>query len=86
MFFAFQRGPVGCISLEEGILPEVVEGLRRKGHEVEGSVSGHDRALFGRGHVITKGAWWDSNARVYKGNNVLWAGSDPRIDGMALGY
>ena len=55
---------------------------------MEGPVKGHARAVFGRGHVITKGAWWMPKDQEVACNekDVLWAGSDPRTDGLALGY
>ena len=81
------RGPVSSVSIEEGISDEVIAKLRSMGHSVEGPVTGHDRALFGRGHVITKGAWWSkSEQNIYKGTDMLWVGTDPRVDGLAVGY
>ena len=74
------------MSVEEGITDTVIEELRYKGHSVDGPVSGHARALFGRGHVITKGAWWSQSQDIYKGTEMLWAGTDPRVDGLAAGY
>ena len=40
--------------MEEGISPEVVDGLQRLGHDVTGGVKGFDRTLFGRGHIILR--------------------------------
>ncbi len=78
---------MGSVSLEEGIGEKVLEKLRSKGHAIEGPVCGYARALFGRGHVITRGAWWArENTRVDTTTRVLWAGSDPRVDGIAVGY
>lgn len=80
-------GPLGSVSLEEGIDPMVMETLRQWGHDVEGPVSGHARALFGRGHVITKGAWFSQNSEdVSDDPRCWWAGADPRSDGQAVGY
>jgi gamma-glutamyltranspeptidase/glutathione hydrolase len=63
--------------LEEGLHDEVVaEQLRSMGHKVEGPVEGHARAVFGRGQIIVR----------EKSSGVLWAGSDPRGDGLALGW
>ncbi|KAM4694172.1 glutathione hydrolase-like YwrD proenzyme [Discoglossus pictus] len=72
--------------LEEGILKEVAEELKRRGHHVHWPVVGHDRKLFGRGQVITKGDWWRSWHIPINNRKVWWAGSDPRGDGCALGY
>ena len=48
--------------------------LVQKGHTVQ-PVSGHGRAIFGRGQIIRR-----------LGGNVWEAGSDPRADGLAIGY
>jgi gamma-glutamyltranspeptidase/glutathione hydrolase len=63
------------VYLEDGIKPEVVEGLKKLGHEVE-VIKGVQRGLFGRGQVIR--AHWDDGQLVYS------AGSDPRGDGAAM--
>ncbi len=63
----------GRVALEEGISQRTVEALARRGHDVI-SVSGHGRAVFGRGQIIVRDA--DSGA--------LWGGSDPRADGCAM--
>jgi gamma-glutamyltranspeptidase/glutathione hydrolase len=63
------------IYLEDGIGPDVVEGLEKLGHTIE-VVKGIGRGLFGRGQVIR--AHWDDGQLVYS------AGSDPRSDGAAL--
>lgn len=67
--------PGGNVAVEEGIPPASVKALARMGHRVV-PVSGHDRALFGRGQVILR----DPDT------GVLAAGSDPRADGCALGF
>jgi gamma-glutamyltranspeptidase/glutathione hydrolase len=64
----------GRVALEEGIPPQVVAELAGMGHSVV-SVRGHERAAFGRGQVILRGA-----------DGVLWGGSDPRADGCAMSY
>ncbi|MGW8224305.1 MAG: gamma-glutamyltransferase family protein [Anaerolineales bacterium] len=63
----------GAVSLETGISPPDIDGLIALGHEIT-IVSGHERALFGRGQIIRR----DST------NGVLCAGSDPRADGCAM--
>lgn len=63
----------GQIALEEGISQLVFEQLAGMGHTLY-PVSGHERALFGRGHVILR----DPET------GVLQAGSDPRADGCAM--
>jgi gamma-glutamyltranspeptidase/glutathione hydrolase len=65
----------GAVALEEGIPTEAVSRLSAMGHPVR-VVSGHERALFGRGQIITRDP--DSG--------VLCGGSDPRADGCAVGW
>lgn len=61
------------VALEDGTPTVVVEGLRARGHDVR-VVTGHARALFGRGQVITRDP----------ATGVLCGGSDPRGDGCAV--
>jgi gamma-glutamyltranspeptidase / glutathione hydrolase len=63
----------GSVSLEEGIPADTVSRLGEWGHPVE-MVSGHARALFGRGQIILRDAE----------SGVLCGGSDPRADGCAM--
>ncbi|KAF7202756.1 glutathione hydrolase-like YwrD proenzyme isoform X1 [Nothobranchius furzeri] len=72
------------VNLEEGIDQEVAVELRRRGHQVNWPVTGHERCQFGRGQIITVGDWWNRSAG--SPSRVLWAGSDPRADGCAVGY
>jgi gamma-glutamyltranspeptidase/glutathione hydrolase len=65
----------GRVALEQGISPEVMEELAALGHNVE-PVSGHNRAIFGRGQIITRNAE----------SGVLCGGSDPRADGCAMSW
>ncbi|KAI4898276.1 hypothetical protein NFI96_024410, partial [Prochilodus magdalenae] len=75
------------LNLEEGVEQRVAEELRSRGHVVNWPVEGHDRAQFGRGQVISVGMWWHPSSGKPEGSErVLWAGSDPRADGCALGY
>jgi gamma-glutamyltranspeptidase/glutathione hydrolase len=64
----------GMTALEEGIPVGVMAGLAEMGHPLR-PVSGMNRGLFGRGQII--GRMSDSG--------VLFAGSDPRADGCAMG-
>ncbi len=63
----------GRVSLEEGIPAITVARLAEMGHPVD-VVTGHDRALFGRGQIIVR----DPET------GVLCGGSDPRADGCAM--
>ncbi len=62
----------GCVAIEEGMPQETYSALEKMGHPVY-SVSGYERALFGRGQVILR----DPET------GVLCGGSDPRADGYA---
>ncbi|RUS91016.1 hypothetical protein EGW08_001233 [Elysia chlorotica] len=84
------------LSLEEGIPESVKQSLATLGHNVE-IVSGHERALFGRGQVISRGSsWWQfsdtggEGGINYRGVTskevVYWAGSDPRADGLVAAF
>jgi gamma-glutamyltranspeptidase/glutathione hydrolase len=64
----------GRVALEEGIPVEVMSQLAQMGHPVV-PVSGYGRAVFGRGQIILR----DTET------GVLWGGSDPRADGLAMG-
>ncbi|MEM9615034.1 MAG: gamma-glutamyltransferase family protein [Actinomycetota bacterium] len=59
------------VHVEAATPPEVVEGLRARGHEVEVERS---RIGFGRGQIIRRLA-----------NGAYAAGSEPRADGCAMG-
>ena len=66
----------GLVQLEEGIPNCLLEELGRMGHHMETNISGHDRSVFGRAQIIKK----DPET------GVLWAGSDGRADGCAMGF
>ena len=77
----------GDVKLEAGIAEAVVDVLRERGHEVRGQVTGHERAVFGRGQIIACREFWnESRATCANPKRVLWAASDPRSDGCAIGY
>lgn len=63
----------GRVFLEDGISPEVINELTAMDHDLE-PVSGHGRAVFGRGQIILREAQ----------TGTLWGGSDPRADGCAM--
>ena len=67
----------GRVQLEDGITDEVVAELAALGHPVE-RASGVYRASgkLGRGQLIARD----------RESGVLWAGSDGRADGAAVGY
>ena len=63
----------GEVAIEDSLPPDTVAGLQNLGHPLH-TVSGYERALFGRGQVILR----DGET------GVLGAGSDPRADGCAM--
>ena len=67
------------VHAEEGVPPDVLAGLRQKGHVVK-SVAGYARGMFGRGQIIARSQDPDCDVAVWS------AGSDPRGDGAAVGY
>ena len=71
----FSVGLDGTVALEEGVSPEVAQGLARRGHAV-GIVGGFPRTAFGGGQVIERDAE----------TGVLRGGSEPRKDGIAVGW
>ena len=64
----------GVVQMETGIESEVLEKLQAKGHRMKANIAGHDRCVFGRAQIIQKRS------------GVLWAGSDGRADGCAMGF
>lgn len=66
----------GAVYLEAGIDISEVDKLKQKGHDLISNVVGHDRAIFGRAQIIQRD----------RSTGVLWAGSDGRADGCAMGY
>ena len=74
------------MSLEDGISPKVVEGLRNLGHDVK-VVKGFDRTLFGRGHIIQRVGVDDtvSDDTVDRKGFYL-IGCETRSDGIPCGF
>ena len=66
----------GVVSLENGIGEEDIKELKSRGHQLVCGVTGHNRSLFGRAQIIKR----------IRETGVLWAGSDGRADGCAMGY
>uniref|UniRef100_A0A7R9XNL0 Gamma-glutamyltransferase n=1 Tax=Polyblepharides amylifera TaxID=1486889 RepID=A0A7R9XNL0_9CHLO len=64
------------VSLEEGFSADVVDEFEAFGHNVRWPVANHERELFGRGQIIARDPT----------TGVLWGGSDPRADGLAMGW
>jgi gamma-glutamyltranspeptidase/glutathione hydrolase len=72
--FCIEDGTAGGkVALEEGLLAEVQAELSCMGHNIY-PVSGHARAVFGRGQIILREA----------ATGALCGGSDPRADGYAM--
>lgn len=66
----------GTVLIEEGVSEDVVRDLEAMGHDMRAGVAGHDRCVFGRAQIIKRD----------RDTGVLWAGSDGRADGCAMGY
>jgi gamma-glutamyltranspeptidase / glutathione hydrolase len=66
----------GIVLLEQGMDAKVVEDLISRGHNVKPNVAGHERSVFGRAQIIKRN----------RETGVLWAGSDGRADGCAIGF
>ena len=62
--------------VEDGFSKEALADLKKKGHHIVSVISGHGRAVFGRGQIIQR------NPKT----GVLWGGSEPRADGQCLGW
>jgi gamma-glutamyltranspeptidase/glutathione hydrolase len=63
----------GAVSIEAGFDFDLIARLAHLGHPVI-PVADHNRAIFGRGQIILRD----------RENGVLWGGSDPRADGLAM--
>jgi gamma-glutamyltranspeptidase/glutathione hydrolase len=74
--FCIEDGTAGGqVAMETGISDQVLKELLEMGHPLY-SVSGQERAIFGRGQIILR----DPHT------GVLQAGSDPRADGCAMTF
>ena len=62
--------------IEEGVSEEVVKELEGMGHSIQSGISSFSRSVFGRAQIIKRD----------RESGVLWAGSDGRADGCAMGY
>jgi gamma-glutamyltranspeptidase / glutathione hydrolase len=66
----------GDVSMEAGVALEDIKILKERGHLLNHGVVGHARSVFGRAQIIKRN----------RTTGVLWAGSDGRADGCAMGY
>ena len=66
----------GVVMLEEGVDDKMVATLEKQGHCLVKNVSGFDRSIFGKAQIIKR----------VRETGVLWAGSDGRSDGCAMGF
>ena len=66
----------GAVLLEEGIDNKILSVLEKKGHNFVKNLSGYSRSIFGKAQIIKKD----------RKTGVLWAGSDGRSDGCAMGF
>ena len=82
------RGSV-LVFLEDGISAAEADELAAKGHTIRAAhihpaeVVGAARRRFGKGQIIQT-RWSTDGAGRPKA--ILWAGSDPRGDGCAMGW
>ena len=66
----------GIVYMEDGIDEAVLSELKERGHKMEPSIRGYERCIFGRAQIIKRDP----------STGVLWAGSDGRADGCAMGF
>ena len=66
----------GVVFMEDGVDEMELEKLKKMGHKMKTNVSGYARSVFGRAQIIKRD----------RSTGVLWAGSDGRSDGCAMGY
>lgn len=66
----------GAVQIEGGVDETEIRELRARGHDLSSDVIGYARSVFGRAQIIKRD----------RETGVLWAGSDGRADGCAMGY
>ena len=66
----------GAAMIEKGVGKKVEDNLQSMGHNMVTGISGYGRSLFGKAQIIKRD----------RETGVLWAGSDGRCDGCAMGY
>lgn len=66
----------GMVCIEEGVPDSIIDELTNMGHKMKANLSGYERAFFGKAQIIKRD----------RDTGVLWAGSDGRGDGCAMGY
>jgi len=66
----------GKAMVEEGVDGMIIMQLIEQGHDIVEDVKGYSRALFGKAQIIKRD----------RDTGVIWAGSDGRSDGCAMGY
>lgn len=74
-FSIFSDPPNGDIWVEDGIPAPVISGLAQLGHPVRPASGALRAGVVGQGQIIVR----------QPESGVLWAGSDPRGDGCAIG-
>jgi gamma-glutamyltranspeptidase/glutathione hydrolase len=66
----------GTVLIEEGVDDLTIMALLEMGHNMVPNVKGFSRAIFGKAQIIKR----------ERKTGVLWAGSDGRSDGCAVGF
>jgi gamma-glutamyltranspeptidase/glutathione hydrolase len=66
----------GTVLIEEGLDDMNILALSKRGHNMITNVKGFSKAIFGKAQIIKRD----------RETGVLWAGSDGRSDGCAVGF